>query len=187
MLGVSLLLLLYMNVVRRWEDNFDTWPWKQQNSAKSKLYCPFTGEQVSMLCPCCEAFVSNAAFHNKDLLTTFLVGEGVLGWPKAHKALKMTDDPAKGRTMLDEALDLRGNFYFGAVGACCVGCAAWQRIFNLLPRWALTAACLSLVGTYTPWAFGQSLANLKSWGVLMPERQWMRCLIEAFAGSPISQ
>lgn len=23
--------------------------------------------------------------------------------------------------------------------------------------------------------------------VLMPERQWMRCLIEAFAGSPISQ
>ncbi len=43
MLGVSLLLLLYMNVVRRWEDNFDTWPWKQQNSAKSKFYCPFTG------------------------------------------------------------------------------------------------------------------------------------------------
>ena len=66
--------------------------------------------------------------------------------------------------MLDEGLDLRGNFYFGAVGACCVGCAAWQRNFNLLPRWALTAACLSLVGTYTPWAFGQSLANLKSWG-----------------------
>lgn len=78
--------------------------------------------------------------------------------------VEQTDDPAKGRTMLDEALDLRGNFYFGAVGACCVGCAAWQRIFNLLPRWALTAACLSLVGTYTPWAFGQSLANLKSWG-----------------------
>lgn len=66
--------------------------------------------------------------------------------------------------MLDEALDFRGNFYFGAVSGCCVGCAAWQRVFNLLPRWALTTACLSLVGTYTPWAFGQSLANLHSWG-----------------------
>ncbi|BDA44896.1 hypothetical protein COCOBI_06-3740 [Coccomyxa sp. Obi] len=117
-----------------------------------------------MRCPCCEAFVSEAAFHKKDLLTTFFVGEGVLGWPKAHKALKLADDPAQGRRMLDEALDLRGNFYFGAVGPCCVGCAAWHRVFNLLPRWALTAACLSLVGTYTPWAFGQSLANLRSWG-----------------------
>lgn len=44
MVGVCLLLLLYMNVVSRWEDNFDTWPWKQQNPAKSNLYCPFTGE-----------------------------------------------------------------------------------------------------------------------------------------------
>ena len=84
--------------------------------------------------------------------------------------VEQADDPAQGRRMLDEALDLRGNFYFGAVGPCCVGCAAWHRVFNLLPRWALTAACLSLVGTYTPWAFGQSLANLKSWGgaPLMP-------------------
>jgi len=48
-----------------------------------------TGEKVAMRCPCCEAFVSEAAFHKKDLLTTFIVGEGVLGWSKAHKALKM--------------------------------------------------------------------------------------------------
>jgi hypothetical protein len=66
--------------------------------------------------------------------------------------------------MLDEGLDLRGNFYFGAVTACCIGCAAWHRTFNLLPRNVLTMVCLSLVGIYTPWAFGQSLANLKSWG-----------------------
>lgn len=33
--------------------------------------------------------MSEAAFHKKDLLTTFIVGEGVLGWSKAHKALKM--------------------------------------------------------------------------------------------------
>lgn len=58
----------------------------------SSLHTFHPGEQVSMRCPCCEAFVSNAAFHNKDLLTTFLVGEGVLGWPKAHKALKMVRD-----------------------------------------------------------------------------------------------
>ena len=45
-----------------------------------------------MRCPCCEAFVSEAAFHSKDSLTTFLVGEGVLGWPKAHKAFKMVHE-----------------------------------------------------------------------------------------------
>lgn len=65
---------------------------------------------------------------------------------------------------MDEALDFRGNLYFGAVAACCVGCACWQRSFNLLQRWTLILICMSLVGTYTPWAFGQSLANLQSYG-----------------------
>ena len=49
--------------------------------------------------------------------------------------------------MLDEALDFRGNFYFGAVGACCIGCAMWHRSFSLLPRWALSMCCISLVRT----------------------------------------
>ena len=69
-----------------------------------------------------------------------------------------------GRVMMDEALDFRGNLYFGAVAACCVGCACWQRSFHLVQRWALILVCMSLVGTYTPWAFGQSLANLHSFG-----------------------
>ena len=94
--------------------------------------------------------------------------------------------------MLDEALDFRGNFYFGAVSACCIGCVAWQRCFILLPRWALTMACVSLVrirpgldfrfivtiaascapkidvmmqvSTYSPWAFAKNLADLGSAG-----------------------
>ena len=48
---------------------------------------------------------------------------------------EQVQDPAKGRVMMDEALDFRGNLYFGAVAACCVGCACWQRNFNLLQRW----------------------------------------------------
>ena len=78
--------------------------------------------------------------------------------------LLQVQDPVEGRRMMDEALDFRGNLYFGAVAACCVGCACWQRCFNLLQRWALILVCMSLVGTYTPWAFGQSLANLDSFG-----------------------
>ncbi len=39
-------------------------------------------------CINCETLVSTQAFHRKDALTTFLVGESVLGWPKAHAALK---------------------------------------------------------------------------------------------------
>jgi hypothetical protein len=78
--------------------------------------------------------------------------------------LLQVQDPVEGRRMMDEALDFWGNLYFGAVAACCVGCACWQRCFNLLQRWALILVCMSLVGTYTPWAFGQSLANLDSFG-----------------------
>ena len=58
-----------------------------------------------MRCPCCEAFVSEAAFHKKDLLTTFFVGEGVLGWPKAHRALKLVrSQPAHGRQQMLKAV-----------------------------------------------------------------------------------
>lgn len=42
-----------------------------------------------MRCPCCEALVSEVAFHKRDLLATFLFGDSVLGWDKVHKALKL--------------------------------------------------------------------------------------------------
>ena len=46
------------------------------------------GDPVTRRCLSCETLVSTQAFHQKDKLTTFLVGESVLGWPKAHAALK---------------------------------------------------------------------------------------------------
>ena len=47
MLGMSLLVVLYTTMVQRWEDNFDTLPWKSlQQSAKTRLICPFTGDSV---------------------------------------------------------------------------------------------------------------------------------------------
>jgi hypothetical protein len=43
-LGICVLLLLYINLINRWEDNFDSLPWKkQQSAAKAGLSCPFTG------------------------------------------------------------------------------------------------------------------------------------------------
>ena len=47
-----------------------------------------SGDPVTRRCISCETLVSTQAFHRKDALTTFLVGESVLGWPKAHAALK---------------------------------------------------------------------------------------------------
>ena len=134
MVGMCLFVLLFMTLIQRWEDNFESLPWKSlQHTAKTRLICPFTGESIywtwqalrhsvctsiqnlcqhpapgmpsceaarkhtEVLCPgdpvtrrCinCETLVSNQAFHRKDILTTFLVGESVLGWPKAHAALK---------------------------------------------------------------------------------------------------
>ena len=81
-----------------------------------------------------------------------------------QKSPLQVQDPAEGRVMMDEALDFRGNLYFGSVAACCIGCACWQRSFNLVQRWVLILVCMSLVGIYTPWAFGQSLSNLHSYG-----------------------
>ena len=47
MLGMCLLVLLFMTLVQRWEDNFDSLPWTSlQHSAKTRLICPFTGERV---------------------------------------------------------------------------------------------------------------------------------------------
>ena len=45
MLGLCLLVVLFTTLVQRWEDNFDSMPWKSlQHSAKTRLICPFTGK-----------------------------------------------------------------------------------------------------------------------------------------------
>ncbi len=45
MLGMCLLVVLFTTLVQRWEDNFDSMPWKSlQHSAKTRLICPFTGK-----------------------------------------------------------------------------------------------------------------------------------------------
>ena len=47
MLGMCLLVLLFMTLVQRWEDNFDSLPWTSlQHNAKTRLICPFTGERA---------------------------------------------------------------------------------------------------------------------------------------------
>ena len=44
MLGVCVLSLMYTTLVKRWDDNFSSLPWKSlQHSAKTRLICPFTG------------------------------------------------------------------------------------------------------------------------------------------------
>lgn len=70
----------------------------------------------------------------------------------------------QGRLELDEALDFRGNYYFGCVGNACIGCATWKRSFLVLPRWALTLAAMALAGALVPWAFGSSLESFSSGG-----------------------
>ena len=69
-------------------------------------------------------------------------------------------DAAAARRELDAALDLRGNFVWNALSACCAGCAAWQRCCALLPRLALVLACGAAVAASAPWAFARTLASL---------------------------
>ena len=46
------------------------------------------GDPVTRRCHSCDTLVSSQAFHRKDAFTSFVVGESVLGWPKAYAALK---------------------------------------------------------------------------------------------------
>ena len=46
------------------------------------------GDPVTRRCHSCDTLVSSQAFHRTDTFTTFVVGESVLGWPKAYAALK---------------------------------------------------------------------------------------------------
>ncbi len=66
--------------------------------------------------------------------------------------------------MLDEALDWRGNYYFGCTGNACIGCSSHQRCFRMLPRWALILACIASVGSLVPWAFKGSLKTVNHGG-----------------------
>ena len=61
---------------------------------------------------------------------------------------------------MDEALNFRGNYYFGTVGSACLGCATWKRCFQLLPQWAVTLAAMSVAFALVPWAFKGSLTAL---------------------------
>jgi len=81
--------------------------------------------------------------------------------------------------LLDEALDWRGNYYFGCTGNGCVGCSSHQRLFRMLPRWALILACIACVGSLVPWAFKGIGCPLESCN------QRSQCLIDHHQGSAL--
>ena len=85
----------------------------------------------------------------------------------SHFCRMQIDTPEEGRALLDEALDWRGNYYFGCTGNGCVGCSSFQRCFRMLPRWALILGCIACVGALVPWAFKGSLATVNHGGVPM--------------------
>ena len=43
--AACLALLLHINLLQRWEDNFDSLPWRQQSlsTGQPSTFCPFTG------------------------------------------------------------------------------------------------------------------------------------------------
>ncbi|KAK9831991.1 hypothetical protein WJX81_006784 [Elliptochloris bilobata] len=166
--GAAMALAIYLSLWHRLEDNFDAWPWavEQQRrlaaKAVSALACPFTGRDPKLRCPSCGCLAAEGGFHGGDALRAvgFIVGESVLAWPRAAKALEQVVDVVAARRDLDAALDLRGNFMWCALTACCAGCAAWQRTCALLPRLAAVLAAGAAVAACAPWAFARSLAVL---------------------------
>lgn len=87
-------------------------------------------------------------------------------WDKAKAALEDTHVQSidEKRANLDEALDFRGNVYFQSVSGSCIGCATWQKCFNLAPRYSLSLATASVVFALVPWGFLEFLDILGTGG-----------------------
>ena len=64
-------------------------------------------------------------------------------------------------------MDYRGNMYTQSVSHCCIGCATWQKCFNLAPRLSLSLALTALFFAYVPWAFTSFLELIKGAGPIV--------------------
>jgi hypothetical protein len=97
------------------------------------------------------------------------VGETILRWDLASPIAESDDitnlDAA--RSTLDEAMDYRGNMYTQSVSHCCIGCATWQKCFNLAPRLSLSLALSALFFAYVPWAFTSFLELISGAGSIV--------------------
>jgi hypothetical protein len=104
-----------------------------------------------MRCPSCQCRVHQNAFRGPEPGVQFAFGETVLRWDNAKVAIDTATSTEQGRAALDEALDYRGNMYTQRLTACCIGCATWQKCFNLAPRLSLSLATAALFFAYVPW------------------------------------
>lgn len=62
-----------------------------------KIHACAAGMQPTMRCPCCKAAVHETAFNRIEKKTTFVVGESVLRWGVATRALEKQETPATAR------------------------------------------------------------------------------------------
>lgn len=80
------------------------------------------------------------------------------GWA-LHLAWQATCRPCPAPLTLTPARRPRCRRLSPPGAACCVGCATWQRCFNLLPRMSLSLAMTSLFFVFVPWAFASFLSG----------------------------
>ncbi len=120
-------------------------------------------------CPSCQCRINEKAFHESDKFIVLPVGETILRWDLASAAAESDDTTnlERIRATLDEAMDYRGNMYTQSVSYCCIGCATWQKCFNLAPRLSLSLALTALFFAYVPWAFTSFLELIKGAGSIV--------------------
>lgn len=107
------------------------------------------------------------AFHEEDRLIEGLPGETLLRWDLAKYVTEMSGDIRQARRRMDEVLDFKGNVFSQGVASCCIGCATWQKSFNLAPRLSLSLVLGSMFFAYVPWGFPSFLALLGRGGVAL--------------------
>eukprot|EP00890_Picochlorum_soloecismus_P000237 jgi/Picsp_1/1213/NSC_04694-R1_26s proteasome regulatory subunit s2 len=170
LVGLYVLLLGVCTLYLRLESYFDSVPWQVKNSTckdKEDIYkCPFTGLCPTRRCPSCEARVHKNAFVESQKMYSYLGTTCILRWDKAKVAVTRENE-AGGRIQLDEALNFAGNITTLSVSSCCIGCAVWQKCFNLGKRLTLSLALSSLFFTYFSWAFESFLAEIGTTGIVL--------------------
>lgn len=126
------------------------------------------GLRPSLRCPSCHCLVHKTAFRNSERFSQ-QAHEVILRWDSAKAAIERATPQTlkESRAELDEALDFRGNVYFQTVTGCCIGCATWQKCFNLAPRLSLSLATASIFYAFVPWAFPEFLNIIGTWGSIL--------------------
>lgn len=133
-------------------------------------------------CPSCGCHVNKDAFKTDDALLELGGQHEILLWKTAKSILRIRN-VALGREKLDDIVSFTGNMATLSTSSCCIGCATWQKCFNMGRRLTMMYALTALFFAYLPWAFTTFFQTIGTTGIVL--KIVCSILAELFAASAL--